>query len=131
MKYKKLKKDDRVGFWHNFLYEFGLVFLIVFANSYGLIFIYNKLVGSGFSIGLISFFIIMFLITGSVVCALLVYFTRARIYSRTLQNICKAAQSVAKAISQSGLMFLKKKRQKPSLIFLKRILIKWLYTFLP
>ncbi len=119
MKYKEFKKDERLGFWHNFLYEFGLVFLIVFCNSYGLIWIYNKLIGSNFSIPWIAFFIIMFLLTGCTLSAILVYFTRARIYSRNLQKICNAAQRVAKGDFSVRLDVFEEKKVKTELDILK------------
>ncbi len=117
--YRIMKKDERLGFWHNFFYEFGLVFLIVFVNSYGLISIYNKLLKTDFSVGRISFYIIVFLVTSSVVSAVLVYFTRARIYSRTLQQICKAAQAVAKGDFSVRLNVYNNKKHKTELDILK------------
>ncbi len=119
MKYRELKKDERLGFWHNFLYEFGLVFLIIFINSYGLIFIYNKLVRTDFSVPWISFYIILFLLTSSVICSVLVYITRARIYSRELQTICNAAQSVAKGDFSVRLDVYENKKSKNELDILK------------
>ncbi len=119
MKYKEFKKDERLGFWHNFLYEFGLVFLIVFCNSYGLIWIYNKLIGSDFSIPMIAFYIIMFLVTGCTLSAILVYITRARIYSRSLQKICVAAQRVANGDFSVRLDVFEEKKAKTELDILK------------
>ncbi len=119
MKYKEFKKDERLGFWHNFLYEFGLVFLIVFCNSYGLIWIYNSLIGKGFSVPWIAFFIIMFLVTSSIVSAILVYITRARIYSRNLQKICSTAQRVANGDFSVRLDVFEEKKAKTELDILK------------
>ncbi len=119
MKYREFKKDDRLGFWHNFIYEFGLVFLIVFGNSYGLIWVYNKLIQTEHSIPEIAFYILMFLITGSVLSAILVYFTRARIYSRNLQKICAAAQRVANGDFSVRLDVFEEKKSKNELDLLK------------
>ncbi len=115
----EVKKDKRLSFWNNFFYEFGLVFIIIFANSYGLIFIYNKLIKTDFTVPTISFYIIMFLVTSSVACAILVYITRARIYSRTLQNICNAAQAVAKGDFSVRLDVYENKKSKNELDILK------------
>ncbi len=119
MNREKYKKDERVGFLYNFIYEFGLVFIIVFANSYGLIYIYNELIQAEFSIPMMSVYIILFLLTGSVLCALFVYVTRARIFSRTLQDICSAAQRVANGDFNVRLNVYEDKKHKSELDILK------------
>lgn len=92
---QKYKRDERLSFWNNFLYEFGLIFLIVFFNSYGLIMLYNRLLKENVEVFRFSGYVLLFLLTGCAVSSVLVYFTRARVYSRNIQLICKAAQRVA------------------------------------
>lgn len=92
---EKYRRDERLGFWHNFLYEYGITFLIVFCNSYGLIMLYNRLIRENLTVMLFSLAIIMYLVFGCLFSAVLVYITRARVYSRNIQMLCKAAQRVA------------------------------------
>ena len=92
---EKYRRDERLGFWHNFLYEYGITFLIVFCNSYGIIMLYNRLIRENLTVMLFSLAIIMYLVFGCLVSAVLVYITRARVYSRNIQMLCKAAQRVA------------------------------------
>ena len=51
---EKYRRDERLGFWHNFLYEYGITFLIVFCNSYGLIMLYNRLIRENLTVMLFS-----------------------------------------------------------------------------
>lgn len=95
MKKTKFKKDERLGFWHNFLYEFGITFAIVFLNSYGLIMLYNRLLQESVSVSFFSVFVILYLVFGCIISAGLVYIIRARTFSRNIQRICQAAQKVA------------------------------------
>lgn len=92
---QKYKRDERLSFWNNFIYEFGSVFLIVFVNSYGLIMLYTRLLKERVDIPRFSVYVLLFLLTSCAISSVLVYFTRARIYSRNIQLICKAAQRVA------------------------------------
>lgn len=92
---QKYKRDERLSFWGNFIYEFGLVFLIVFVNSHGHIMLYNRLIREQIDVYRMSVYMLMFLLVGCTISAVLVYLTRARIYSRNIQLICKAAQRVA------------------------------------
>lgn len=91
----KYKRDERLSFWNNFIYEFLIVFVIVFINSYGHIMLYNRLIKEQVDVKSLSIYMLLFLLTGCIVASVLVYFTRARVYSRNVQLICKAAQRVA------------------------------------
>ncbi len=116
---KKYKRDDRLGFLHNFFYEFVIVFFIVFVNAYGLIFIYNKLLSTNISIPLFSLFIILFILFGCSVCSVLVYFTRSRVYSQNILMVCEAAQRVAEGDFSVRLTEFPEKIMKTELDILK------------
>lgn len=115
----KFKKDERLGFWHNFLYEFGATFLIVFCNSYGLILLYNTLIRENVPIILFSTFIVLYQVFGCIVSAILVYITRARTFSRNIQKICQAAQKVAGGDFSVRLDVYKEKKSKTEIDILK------------
>lgn len=95
MKKKRYKRDSRVSFWQSFFYEFIIIFFIIFINGYGLIMIYNSALKAGREPVDISIIVVLYLLFGCLVSTLLVYFTRARVYSQNLRQICAAAQRVA------------------------------------
>lgn len=95
MKKERYKRDSRVSFWQGVFYEFIMVFFIIFINGYGLIMIYNSALRAGKEPVDISIMVVLYLLFGCLVSTLLVYFTRARIYSQNLRQICAAAQRVA------------------------------------
>lgn len=116
---KKYKRDDRLSFFHYFIYEFGMVFLIVFLNAYGLIAIYNKMLSKNISIPMFSVFIILFILFGCSVSSILVYFTRGRVYSQNILMVCEAAQRVAEGDFSIRLAELPGKTLKTELDILK------------
>ncbi len=95
MKFKKFERDERLSFWKSFLYEFSLVFVIILINSYGLLMIFDYVIKANFGFAQISVVVALYQIISCTVASVLVYITRARIYSRNIQKICRAAQRVA------------------------------------
>ena len=88
MKFPRYKRDERLSFWHSFLYEFNMIFLVIFINGAGLIILQNELVKRNLDSYWTFVCILIFLMFGCLVSSILVYITRARIYSRNLQMIC-------------------------------------------
>lgn len=95
MKFKRFERDERLSFWRSFLYEFSLVFLIILINSYGLLIIFDRVKRADLGFWEISVAVVMYQVASCMVASILVYITRARIYSRNLQKVCRAAQKVA------------------------------------
>lgn len=93
MKRQRFERDDRLSFWKSFLYEFSIVFVIIIANCLGVLLVYNKVKDN--DINYISLVVVLYQFAASAISSILVYIIRARIYSRNLQNICRAAQRVA------------------------------------
>lgn len=95
MKKKSYKRDERLSLWYSVFYEFVLIFFIIFVNGYGLIMIYNTALKANKTPVFTSVIVILYLLFSCLVSTVLVYVTRGRIYSRSLQEICRAAQRVA------------------------------------
>lgn len=119
MKIPHFERDERLSFWRSFLYEFNMVFLIIFINGVGLVVLQNELVRRNFDSYWTFVCILIFLLCGCVVSSVLVYITRARIYSRNLQMICKAAQKVAHGDFSVRLEVFKEKTAKNEIDILK------------
>ncbi len=96
MKRKRFERDERISRWKSFTYEFGIVFLIILVNSYGLLMIFDHLRDSNFDFFRIAVIVVFYQLFACAVSSVLVYITRARIYSNNLQKICRVAQKVAK-----------------------------------
>lgn len=118
-KRERFERDERLSVLHNFISGFGGTFLVIFFNSYGLIFLYNKLLQESVSIGYISVYMILYLVFGCLVSSIIIYFTRTRIYSRNIQRICKAAQQVAQGDFSVRLDVIKNKVNKSEIDILK------------
>lgn len=95
MKKRSYKRDERLSLWYSVFYEFILIFFIIFVNGYGLIMIYNTALKANKTPVFTSVIVILYLLFSCLVSTVLVYVTRGRIYSRSLQEICHAAQRVA------------------------------------
>lgn len=125
MKKTRYKRDERLSLWRSFLYEFNMIFLVIFINGAGLIILQNELVKRKLDSYWTFVCILIFLMLSCLVSSILVYITRARIYSRNLQMICKAAQKVAHGDFSVRLDVYKEKTPKQKSIFLKKISILW------
>ncbi len=119
MKIPRYKRDERLSFWRSFLYEFTIIFLVIFINGAGLIILQNELVKRNLDSYWNSVCILIFLMFGCLVSSILVYITRVRIYSRNLQMICKAAQKVAHGDFSVKLDVYKEKTAKTEIDILK------------
>ena len=119
MKKTRYKRDERLSFWRSFLYEFNMIFLVIFINGAGLIILQNELVKRKLDSYWTFVCILIFLMFGCLVSSILVYITRARIYSRNLQMICKAAQKVAHGDFSVRLDVYKEKTAKTEIDILK------------
>lgn len=119
MKFPRYKRDERLSFWRSFLYEFNIIFLVIFINGAGLIILQNELVKRELDSYWTSVCILIYLLFGCLVSSILVYITRARIYSRNLQMICKAAQKVAHGDFSVKLDVYKDKTAKTEIDILK------------
>lgn len=119
MKKSRYKRDERLSFWRGVIYEFGMIFLIIFINSIGLIFLYNRLLREHRATEEFPLIIISYLLFVCLVASVLVYITRARIYSRNLQMVCRAAQRVAKGDFSVRLDVVEEKLFKNELDILK------------
>lgn len=119
MKFPRYKRDERLSFWRSFLYEFNMIFLVIFINGAGLIILQNELVKRKLDSYWTFVCILIFLMFGCLVSSILVYITRARIYSRNLQMICKAAQKVAHGDFSVRLDVYKEKTLKNEIDILK------------
>ncbi len=118
-KRERFERDERLSVLHNFILGFGGTFLVIFFNSYGLIFLYNKLLQESVSIGYITVYIILYLVFGCLVSSIIIYFTRIQIYSKKIQQICKAAQQVAQGDFSVRLDVIKGKVNKNEIDILK------------
>lgn len=119
MKKTRYKRDERLSFWRSFLYEFNMIFLVIFINGAGLIILQNELVKRELDSNWTSVCILIYLMFGCLVSSILVYITRARNYSRNLQMICKAAQKVAHGDFSVKLDVYKEKTAKTEIDILK------------
>lgn len=119
MKKTRYKRDERLSFWRSFLYEFNMIFLVIFINGAGLIILQNELVKRELDSNWTSVCILIYLMFGCLVSSILVYITRARVYSRNLQMICKAAQKVAHGDFSVKLDVYKEKTAKTEIDILK------------
>ncbi len=119
MKIPRFERDERLSFWRSFLYEFNIIFLVIFINGAGLVVLYNELVKRELDSYWTSVSIFIYLLFGCLVSSILVYITRARIYSRNLQMICKAAQKVAHGDFSVRLDVYKEKSAKTEIDILK------------
>ena len=119
MKSSRYKRDERLSFWRSFLYEFNMIFLVIFINGAGLIILQNELVKRELDSYWTFVCILVYLLFSCLVSSILVYITRARIYSRNLQMICKAAQKVAHGDFSVKLDVYKEKTAKTEIDILK------------
>ena len=119
MKFPRYKRDERLSFWRSFLYEFNMIFLVIFINGAGLIILQNELVKRELDSYWTFVCILVYLLFSCLVSSILVYITRARIYSRNLQMICKAAQKVAHGDFSVRLDVYKEKTAKTEIDILK------------
>lgn len=119
MKFTRYERDERLSFWRSFLYEFNMVFLVIFINGAGLVFLYNELIKHNAGSYITSVFILIYLFVGCLVSSVTVYVTRARIYSRNIQMICKAAQKVSRGDFSVRLDVFKEKSAKNEIDILK------------
>ena len=119
MKFPRYKRDERLSFWRSFLYEFNIIFLVIFINGAGLIILQNELVKRELDSYWTFVCILVYLLFSCLVSSILVYITRARIYSRNLQMICKAAQKVAHGDFSVRLDVYKEKTLKNEIDILK------------
>ena len=119
MKFPRYKRDERLSFWRSFLYEFNMIFLVIFINGAGLIILQNELVKRKLDSYWTFVCILVYLLFSCLVSSILVYITRARIYSRNLQMICKAAQKVAHGDFSVRLDVYKEKTAKTEIDILK------------
>ncbi|MGN0527123.1 MAG: ATP-binding protein [Acutalibacteraceae bacterium] len=90
------EKDERFRFLIGGLYEVGMTGLIIMANTTGIILLYDLLKSRNASRYEISIYILGLILFGTAVCSLLIYITRARVYSKKIQQICSVAQKVSK-----------------------------------
>lgn len=81
--------------------------------------LYNRLIRENLTVMLFSLAIIMYLVFGCLFSAVLVYITRARIYSQNIQMVCKAAQRVADGDFSVRLHVYENKIQKTEIDLLK------------
>ena len=119
MKFPRYKRDERLSFWRSFLYEFNMIFFVIFINGAGLIILQNELVKRELDSYWTFVCILVYLLFSCLVSSILVYITRARIYSRNLQMICKAAQKVAHGDFSVRLDVYKEKTAKTEIDILK------------
>ncbi len=119
MKTFRYKRDERLSFWRSFLYEFNIIFLVIFVNGIGLIVLHNELLKRELDSYWTSIYILIYLFLGCLISSVLVYITRARIYSRNIQMICKAAQKVAHGDFSVRLDVYKEKKSKTEIDILK------------
>lgn len=119
MKSSRYKRDERLSFWRSFFYEFNMIFLVIFINGAGLIILQNELVKRELDSYWTFVCILVYLLFSCLVSSILVYITRARIYSRNLQMICKAAQKVAHGDFSVRLDVYKEKTAKTEIDILK------------
>lgn len=119
MKIKHFERDERLSFWRSFFYEFNIIFLVILINGIGLVILHNELLERGINSYKTSICILIYLLLGCLVSSTLVYITRARIYSRNLQMICRAAQKVAQGDFSVRLDVFKEKTAKTEMDILK------------
>ncbi len=119
MKIKHFERDERLSFWRSFFYEFNIVFLVILINGVGLVILHNELLEHGMNSYRTTIYILIYLFLGCLVSSALVYITRARIYSRNLQMICRAAQKVARGDFSVRLDVFKEKTAKTEMDILK------------
>lgn len=95
MKRQCLPREERKPFFRSILNEFFSVFIVVFVNVYIMIFLYNKLLSTGFSILKISVFMFFNLVFACAIASVAIYFFRVRVLTRGVHEICRAAQKVS------------------------------------
>ncbi len=119
MRRERYKRDERLSFWARFLYEFNVIFLVIFFNSAGLIFLYNEVLKRDLETHWTFIIIFIYLLFGCFVSSGLVYVTKVRGYSKKIQEICKAAQRVAGGDFSVRLDVYKEKKRKTEIDILK------------
>ncbi len=119
MKIPRFERDERLSFWRSFIYEFNIIFIVIFINGAGLIVLNNELMKRDLNSYWTSVCILVYLLFSCLVSSILVYITRGRIYSRNLQMICKAAQKVAHGDFSVRLDVYKEKTAKTEIDILK------------
>ncbi len=119
MKLQRFERDERLSFWRSFLYEFNMVFLIIFVNGAGLVFLYEKILEEEPETYIKFLCLFLYLLLACFISSVLVYLARARGQTIKMQNICKAAQKVAAGDFSVRLDVYKDKKRKNEIDILK------------
>lgn len=95
MKRQRLPREERIPFVRSILNEFFSVFIVVFVNVYIMVFLYNKLLTTDYSILKISVFMLLNLIFACALVSVAIYFFRVRVLTKGVHEVCRAAQKVS------------------------------------
>ncbi|MBQ8184138.1 MAG: HAMP domain-containing histidine kinase [Clostridia bacterium] len=119
MKRQRFERDERLSFWRSFFYEFNMIFLIIFINGAGFVFLYDAVLKNELGTYVKYACLIAYLLAGCFISSVLVYLARVRGQSIMMQNLCKAAQKVAAGDFTVRLDVYKDKKRKTEIDILK------------